>query len=297
MSGMKLHGLFIAALLAGGVSVVACQPEKVNRHEDLRAPKVLSVEAKEFNVGWEKTSLEIPLSTNSMWGLEFLAWKQEVQPDESVKMVVGNAAWLSAPVLYGSGDAKVTVNVDANSRSKSTRKGFIKVFTGDENVFKMIPVIQEGNPDYEGPEGLQPLDLFFDFTNNDMGWPTASQSVGEVVYPLDGVNYTFYFGRCNMAAYLVIHNAGAYLGLPAIENYRLTRVTALVSSNNTRVRNASVTADALGVEVVGETQEWPGTGNVEIVYDLVGTEYNTSYNLFCVSGGLPTAAVTLHYEP
>ena len=287
----------MAALLAGGLSFTACQQTAVNPHDDLRAPKVLQVEQDGFHVGWEKTSVEVSLSTNSLWGLEFLAWKPETQPDETVKQVVGNASWLSAPVLYGSGDATVSVQVDANSRSKSTRKGFIKVFTGDENVFRMVPVVQDGNPDYEGPEGLQPLDLYFDFTNNDMGWPTAAQSVGEVVYPLDGVDYTFYFGRCNMAAYLVIHNANAYLGLPAIENYRLTRVTVLVSSNNTRVRNASITADPLGAEVVGETQEWPGTGNVEIVYDLVGTEYNTSYNLFCVSGGLPTAAVTLHYEP
>ena len=104
-----------------------------------------------------------------------------------------------------------------------------------------------------------------------------------------------------MGNYLVIHNVGAYLGLPAIENYRLTKVTAVVSSNNSKARGAAVSADPAGTILVSDDIEWPAAPSVELVYELEDTQYNTRYYLVNTpghpTGGLPTAGLTLHYEP
>lgn len=300
MKAMKVRNIF-SALFVSLVAMVSCQQIEVNNHDDIRAPKQLNVLADEYNVGWEGETIDLSFTTNSFWGVEFLGWKDEIIQEGDTARVVVNAAWMSTPVIYGEGNATLQVKIAANDKSRRAREGYIKVFTGDENVCKMIPVVQSGNPDYEGPEGLPILDLYFDFTTNFMGWPTASQSTGEYVYPLDGVDYSFEFGRCNMGNYLVIHNVGAYLGLPAIENYRLTKVTAVVSSNNSKARGAAVSADPAGTILVSEDIEWPAAPSVEVVYELEDTQYNTRYYLVNTpghpTGGLPTAGLTLHYEP
>lgn len=300
MKAMKVRNIF-SALLVSLVAVFSCQQISQNNHDDIRLPKELNVLTEEYNVGWEGETLDLSFTTNSFWGVEFLGWKEEIRNEGDTARVVAKAGWMSTPVIYGEGNANLKIKVAANDRTRFPREGFIKVFTGDENVAKIIPVHQEGNPTYEGPEGLMPMDLVFDFTNNFMNWPTTAQSVGEYVYPLDGMDYSFEFGRCNMAAYLVIHNVGAYLGLPAIENYKLTKVTALVSSNNSKARGAAICADPEGTVMVSEDLEWPAAPSVEVVYELEDTQYNTRYYLVNTpghpSGGLPTAGLTLHYEP
>ena len=296
MKAMKVRNIF-SALLVSLVALASCEQMPMKKHCDIRQPKELNVMNQEYNVGWEGETLDLSFTTNSFWGVEFLGWKDEIRGEGDTARVVTKAGWMSTPVIYGEGNADLKIKVAANDRTRYPREGFIKVFTGDENVAVMIPVRQEGNPTYEGPEGLQPMDLFFDFTNNFMNWPTASQSVGEYTYPLDGVDYSFEFGRCNMGAYLVVHNVGAYFGFPAIESYKLTQVTVQISSNNSRARGAKITADPEGTVVVGEDQGWPAAPNEIIVYNLEGTDYNHRYYLICTLSGLPVANVTLHYEP
>lgn len=53
----------------------------------------------------------------------------------------------------------------------------------------------------------------------------------------------------------------------------------------------------VGYEVVSPEQTWPAKPSVQMVYDIENSEKNTRYYLYCVSNGLPVAAVTLHYEP
>ena len=299
MKAMKVRNIF-SALLVSLFALASCEQMPMKKHCDIRQPKELNVMNQEYNVGWEGETLDLSFTTNSFWGVEFLGWKVEIRNEGDTARVVAKAGWMSTPVIYGEGNANLKIKVAANDRTRFPREGFIKVFTGDENVAKIIPVRQEGNPTYEEPD-LMPMDLVFDFTNNFMSWPTASESVGEYVYPLDGVDYSFELGRCNMAAYLVIHNVGAYLGLPAIENYKLTKVTALVSSNNSKARGAAICADPEGTVMVSEDLEWPAAPSVEVVYELEDTQYNTRYYLVNTpghpTGGLPTAGLTLHYEP
>lgn len=287
---------FIIPILAV-LCASSCQKIAVNNHDDLRQPKVLDLPARTFNLGWEKDTIKVDLKANCIWGFEFLAWADKVSKNGAdTTQVMSSAKWMNTPVLYGQGDALVDVIVEANAKSNKPRKGFIRVYTGDEDVYTTLTVVQAGNPSYVPPH-LEPMDLTFSFTSNTMNWPTASQSVGEYTYPLNGVEYSFYLGRCNMGNYLVIHNAGAYLGLPAIENYKLTKVTAVTSSNNSRVRGALVAADEAGTDVVGENQAWPASPLAKVEYDLEGTLYNTRYYLICTELGLPTDSVILHYEP
>lgn len=291
---MRRHSLFLAAALAVALSLGACD-KSGDRHDDLKLPKEISVGEEGWHVGWEKTTVQLSIKSNCYWGVEFLTWQDQVLSKGDTTRVMTPARWLSTPALYGNGDATLTVSVDENARSRTRRTGYIKVYTGDKDVYSLIPLVQDGNPDYVPPV-VPPLDLRFDFTHNDMGWPTESQSVGEVIYPLDGVGYAFYFGRCNIGAYLVVHDAGAYLGLPAIEDYRLTSVTVLVSSNNSKTRTGSIVADPEGKTVVGAAQVWPALPNAEVVYNLKETEVNTRYYLLCGGSGLPIAGLTLHYE-
>ena len=294
---MKTRIILTSLLAASAVLFASCGKESVNNHDDLRVAKSLVVEGESFNLDWQADTLEVNWKANCYWGLEFLAWGNKVSEAGDTTLVLNPTKWMSTPVIYGKGDGSVKVFVDANARSNRPRTGYIKVFTGDENVCKLLTVTQAGNPNYV-PSKLEPIDLFMDFTSDAVkSWPTTSQSVGDVIYTADGVDYTCTFGRCNIGNYLVIHNAGAYFGVPAIENYRLTQVIVTTSSNNAKVRGGMITADTAGMVVVGDEQEWPATPNTDIIYELHDTEYNTMYYVYCTVLGLPVGSMTLHYEP
>ena len=296
MRDMKVTKIF-SVLLLSLFAMISCEQMSVDRHSDIRLPKELKVENDFYKVPYQGETLDLSFSTNSFWGVEFLGWAETVPTEGDTLRTVTTVGWMSTPVIYGEGDADLKIKVQANDHTRKSREGFIKVYTGDENVVALISVLQEGNPTYQGPS-LKPMDLFFDFTNNEMGWPTQAQSVGEYVYTLDGTDYSFEFGQCNMAAAnFVIHTVGSSLGLPALEDYKLTSVTVLVAKNNAKVRGALISTDKAGVEVASLNQEWPAQPNVEIVYDIAEPEYNTRYYIVSTKSGLPVAGVTLHYEP
>ena len=114
---------------------------------------------------------------------------------------------------------------------------------------------------------------------------------------MNGVDYSFDLGDCSVGSYLVIYQAGSYLGLPIINDYMLTRVSVLVSANNKAPRDAAITEDVEGKIVVGDRQLWEATGGVTVIYDLHDTDYDTRYYLYCLGQGLPVAGLTLRYEP
>jgi len=295
---MKMkHIIQILSVAVLSFGLASCSQSTVGSHDELRVDKVLSVDAaEEVDVPMEGDTLTVPFRANCYWGIDLLTWTKKKGDNGEELYSVSPAGWMSTPAKYGMGDATVDIYVRANDRSRNPREGYIKVFTGDENVYHLIKVSQVGNPDYEGREA-EPFDLYFDFTQNSMNWPTTSRSSGEYLYPLQGVDYSFQLTLCNMGKYLVIYNTGASLGFPIIEGFRLTRVTALISNNNKNVRHALISADTAGEVVVSPDQTWPGQPNIEMVYDISDPKYDTRYYLYCVSGGLPTAAVTLHYEP
>ena len=296
MKAMKVRNIF-SALLVSLFALASCEQMPMKKHCDIRQPKELNVMNQEYNVGWEGETLDLSFTTNSFWGVEFLGWKVEIRNEGDTARVVAKAGWMSTPVIYGEGNANLKIKVAANDRTRFPREGFIKVFTGDENVAKIIPVHQEGNPTYEGPEGLQPMDLVFDFTNNNMNWPTANET-GRYDYTLDGVAYTFELGASRFGgSYLVVNNVASYVGMPAIEGYKLTRITVLISSNNKSERGAVISSDTAGADVVSENQLWPAQPSIEMIYDIEDPAYDTMYYMVSTKSGLPVAGITLHYEP
>lgn len=173
--------------------------------------------------------------------------------------------------------------------------------------------------------------LVFDFTVTPKdGWPrTSTEAAGRTnaaggcpcVYPLYGTNYTFVLADCtgasgskvywsNTVTYghrIVFENAERYLGVPAINGYKLVHITAVSAqlndaSSSTSPKVAVVTqvvANKANQTYVtgGELQTWaPGNNHESYEYSLSGTEDNTMYYLFAkIKGGI--ASLTLTYVP
>ncbi|MBR0299612.1 MAG: BACON domain-containing protein [Bacteroidales bacterium] len=228
------------------------------------------------------------VSSNTFWAIKGLSKVIDKETGESHEE---EALWVTAPITVFEGDGSVNIKIGANT-GRNTRKADIWFYTADSLISQRLPVVQVNNP-----ENRKPIDLLFRFTDNSiLNWPT-SNSTGEYYYVLDGANYSFALGNSRVGDYLVVYTSGSYLGFPVVEDFKLTRVTVHVSSNNKNERHALVSANAIGTIVVGDTQDWPAKAGVDVVYDLHDTDYSQRYYLYCLGGGLPVAGITLHYEP
>ena len=173
--------------------------------------------------------------------------------------------------------------------------------------------------------------LFFDFTvTPKTGWPrNSTEAAGRTnaaggcpcVYPLYGTDYTFILADCtgasgsrvywsNTVTYghrIVFENAERYLGVPAIEGYKLVHITAVSAQLNDEAASTSpkvgvvtqVVANKAAQTYVsgGSLQTWkPGNNHESYEYSLSSTEGNTVYYLFAkIKGGI--ASLTLTYIP
>ena len=173
--------------------------------------------------------------------------------------------------------------------------------------------------------------LSFDFTvTPKTGWPrNSTEAAGRTnaaggcpcVYPLYGTDYTFILADCtgasgskvywsNTVTYghrIVFENAERYLGVPAIEGYKLVHITAVSAQLNETSASTSpkvavvttVVANKAAQSYVtgGDIQTWePGNNHESYDYSLSGTEGNTVYYLFAkIKGGI--ASLTLTYIP
>ena len=161
--------------------------------------------------------------------------------------------------------------------------------------------------------------LNFDFTGDPLqGWPTADKwkdSAGELTctYPLDGVNYNFILTDCGNAKNarvawvkssggLIWYAAARYVGLPALEGYRLIQVTGSLCLTS-KDRRAGITKSVMADNTTdtddfvtgGEPIKWGTKGSV-YSYNLEGTEANTVYYLACTLTSLGTSYLKLVYE-
>lgn len=294
---MKKYKLFTCiiflssfALLVGACEDFSYPGERPGEYT-AQADKQLSVDfagLDSLRVPAEGVDTVFDVRCNTFWSIKGLVKTVDEQTGEEYELT---ASWVMAPINVFEGDGRVNVKIGENNTGKP-RIADLLFYTSDSNVAQRLPIVQKYNASY-----VKPIELVFSFTDNSvLGWP-SSRSTGEYFYILDGIEYSFLLGECQMSSYLVISVPGSYLGLPAIEDYKLTRIIVHVSSNNKKQRQAMISADPEGTVVVGDTQIWPGEPDIEIVYDLCDTDYNTRYYLYCVSSGLPTAGVTLHYDP
>lgn len=170
--------------------------------------------------------------------------------------------------------------------------------------------------------------LHFDFTGDaQTGWPTTDKwkdvAKGDpnpcpgdstCIYKLDGVDYKFILTDCGNATQarvawvkdkggLIMYAGWRYLGLPALEGFRLIKITGdlclatnskrkagvakFVVANNTTDENEFVTG--------GEPIVW-GTNGEQYTFNLEGTEADTVYYLTCTATSIGTSFLDLVYE-
>lgn len=165
--------------------------------------------------------------------------------------------------------------------------------------------------------------LTFDFTGDPLvGWPTDQNKAEfphveggyECVYPLDAVDYTFVLADCGQATNtsaqlfwhtgtkaLVFNAQKRYLGLPAINGYKLTKVVCANKSGTTNaqfeiVKSISSNTDhPAASEIVSAAQTW-STKGADYTYYLSNLEGGKMYYLYALVKG-SMGSVTLTYEP
>ena len=169
--------------------------------------------------------------------------------------------------------------------------------------------------------------LHFDFSGTPLeGWPTKDKwkvpGEGEtiapgdtlVTYPLDGVNYVFRLadvknGDSARVAWdsskggLVMFNANRYVGVPALEGYRLISLSGkmCLSTKSTRatgvatyISESGALPDAAYVSG-GSPMKWP-TKDTVYTFNLDGTAANTMYYWVCTTTSIGVSYLELVYE-
>jgi len=171
-----------------------------------------------------------------------------------------------------------------------------------------------GGQEDPGPSTVK---LSFDFSGPALeGWPVADK-YGHVdggitcTYRLDGVDYDFILADCNGASsartywhskgYVIFASYYRYLGLPALEGYRLAEVECVHATSTKAGRMAGVAEG-----IVGQKDEVPyveGGTPVEFAeqgavyrFDLSGTSAGKVYYLYCSALGLGVSKIDLTYS-
>lgn len=166
--------------------------------------------------------------------------------------------------------------------------------------------------------------LVFDFSGDPLsGWPTTDKwqdgpGNKTCIYPLDGTNYEFLLTECGNATQarvawakdkggLVMFAAWRYIGLPAIDGYKLIKLSGLNCLSNSSTRKAGIVTavaetnegttitDAHTFVSGGESIGWPTKGQT-YSYILEGTEAGTRYYFMCTGGGIGVSRLELVYE-
>lgn len=171
------------------------------------------------------------------------------------------------------GHKTITVSFPANT-SASEVASTITITSGSDS--KSITLTQEAN--------VVKKVLSFDFTNNTniSDWPTAKgQAATDKSYTLDGKPYTFALGANVFfsSSYLMLYYT-TYLGLPAIDGWKLSKIVISNTSGCSTTTKVSVYKEKTYEHLVtgGDEQIFSTQGST-YTYALSGTEVNTSYYL------------------
>lgn len=146
--------------------------------------------------------------------------------------------------------------------------------------------------------GAETKTLTFSLTSNPGSWPTAnSTTLTDYTYTLNDVDYTFGLKnvKCN-SGYLMLTST-AVLGLPAIKDYKLTKVVAKNSggcSTSTKVGISSSSSSASYISG-GAIQTW-STQSSTYTYNLSVTVNNTVYYLYVTNKNAQVTEIALTYE-
>lgn len=141
--------------------------------------------------------------------------------------------------------------------------------------------------------------LTFSFTSCPSGWPSGSSaSANTKTYTISGVAYEFSLGPnvyYNTQKYLMLKST-TYLGLPAISDYKLTKIEATNSSGCSTKTKIAVTTASDGKTNVGggSAQTWSKTSTT-YTYNLSSTVANTMYYLYITAANCQITNLKLTY--
>ncbi len=166
--------------------------------------------------------------------------------------------------------------------------------------------------------------LHFDFSGDPLeGWPTADKwqnGPGDTtcVYKLDGADYEFLLTECGNASQarvawvtskggLVMFASWRYIGLPALDGFRLVKMSGVSCLTNSTSRKAGIvtavapTNEGMTIDTAhtfvpgGESITWAQQGGT-YSYNLEDTKPNTVYYFMCTGGGIGASSIDLTYE-
>lgn len=166
------------------------------------------------------------------------------------------------------------------------------------------------------PEKMETMELYFDFTDATAmaGWPTVLEASTDPTaqfvcpYMIDGVTYEFisrqpvgaagtnwpYFSSEEGA---VILPKSRYLGLPAVDGYKLIKVKFVIRAGTAAkyIISRNVTSDSETPEIVSGGEEQSNSGATEFTFNLTGTEAGVQYWLRGKSKAPRITSMTLTY--
>lgn len=275
----------------------------------------------------------ITVSPTSIPDVPYTASTYKVEIDANCKWTItktddeGNPVqWLKTDKLTGEGKATISILVEENPGNVA-RSGAVNI-TSDK-ASASIDITQAANPGGEDPgddgpqenPGDEPIVLSFDFSGTPLtGWPTETGTgTAECVYSIEGKNYTFVLTADGQATNRfpywkegtgIVITKYRYIGLPAIEGYRLTKVVATnakvadaeskygkagVANQVENIAGAPDADGGHGYVKGGEPQVWSELA--DYTYELGGTTMNTVYYLISLQTyGSFLKAVTLTFE-
>lgn len=294
---------------------------------------VISVDKEIFEAGPELTAIKVAVSANCDWVV--------VKEDYD-----GNSiSWIQSDIQKGSGDATLGIRVLEN-RITEERKGQVIIMAAGAKAF--IDVVQAaGEPKPVPPVPPEPTGttIKFDFTVDGLNWPLNKETPWsnftnmdsglaldnggtptenthrrvQCAYTVDGVEYFFTIadpdGVANHNIYLssgkgVYSGTYRYLGLPAIEGKKLTKIVMVQGASDknpeTFKRNVGITpniysfvtaADVEKIEYIagGEPQnQYSNMGTYE--YNLTDTQANTVYYMVSPTNASIIVNMELTYE-
>ena len=149
-----------------------------------------------------------------------------------------------------------------------------------------------------GGGGVSSQTLTFPFTSNISGWPTTNEStLTEHTYTLENVNYIFALKNVKCNTSYLMFTSTAVLGLPAIENYKLTQVVASNSSQCSTSTKVGISSSSSSASYIsgGEIKTWSNTSS-SYTYNLSSTEANTMYYLYVTNKNAQVVELELTYE-
>lgn len=139
--------------------------------------------------------------------------------------------------------------------------------------------------------------LTFDVTSNPGEWPTSNPTtLTDYTYTLAGVDYTFKLNNVKQNSGYLMLTATADLGLPALENYKLTKVVANNSSSCSTSTRVSICTNTTGTAVSGGAAQTWSTVNSSYTYTLSKTSANTVYYMHVTTKNAQLYSVVLTYE-